>query len=53
MDERPSKWILNDREPLEQWVWASGKVVLMGDAAHAMLPHQGGNSTLYLIMRNR
>ena len=41
MDEKPSKWILNDREPLEQWVWASGKVVLMGDAAHAMLPHQG------------
>ena len=41
MDEKPSKWILNDREPLEQWVWANGKVVLMGDAAHAMLPHQG------------
>lgn len=41
MDGKPSKWILNDREPLEQWVWASGKVVLMGDAAHAMLPHQG------------
>lgn len=41
MDDKPSKWILNDREPLEQWVWASGKVVLMGDAAHAMLPHQG------------
>ena len=41
MDEKPSKWILNDREPLEKWVWASGKVVLMGDAAHAMLPHQG------------
>ena len=41
MDPRPSKWILNDREPLEQWVWAGGKVVLLGDAAHAMLPHQG------------
>lgn len=41
MDEKPSKWILNDREPLEQWIWAGGKVVLMGDAAHAMLPHQG------------
>lgn len=44
MDEKPSKWILNDREPLEQWVWASGKVVLMGDAAHAMLPHQGAGA---------
>ena len=47
MDEKPSKWILNDREPLEQWVWASGKVVLMGDAAHAMLPHQGKNSIVH------
>jgi salicylate hydroxylase len=37
----PSKWLLNDRDPLEQWVWMGGKVVLMGDAAHAMLPHQG------------
>ena len=41
MDAKPSNRILNDREPLKQWVWASGKVVLMGDAAHAMLPHQG------------
>jgi salicylate hydroxylase len=41
LDPNPSKWLLNDRDPLEQWVWLAGKVVLMGDAAHAMLPHQG------------
>lgn len=41
MGPHPSKWLLNDRDPLEQWVWLGGKVVLMGDAAHAMLPHQG------------
>ena len=41
MGPYPSKWLLNDRDPLEQWVWLGGKVVLMGDAAHAMLPHQG------------
>ena len=41
MPAHPSKWLLNDREPLEQWAFANGKVVLMGDAAHAMLPHQG------------
>lgn len=41
MPENPSKWVLNDRVALEQWVHADGKVVLMGDAAHAMLPHQG------------
>jgi salicylate hydroxylase len=41
MPEKPSKWLINDRKPLDQWVYASGKVVLMGDAAHAMTPHQG------------
>ncbi|KAL1966217.1 hypothetical protein VTN77DRAFT_4769 [Rasamsonia byssochlamydoides] len=44
MPEHPSKWVLNDREPLDQWVFAKGKVVLMGDAAHAMLPHQGAGA---------
>jgi salicylate hydroxylase len=36
MNEFPSKWILNDRELLDQWVYGSGKIVLMGDAAHAV-----------------
>ena len=44
MPEDPSKWVLNDREPLHQWVFAKGKVVLLGDAAHAMLPHQGAGA---------
>lgn len=38
MPINPSKWKLNDRYPLEQWMFANGKVILMGDAAHAMLP---------------
>jgi len=37
----PSKWLLNDRDPLAQWVYEDGQVVLLGDAAHAMLPYQG------------
>jgi salicylate hydroxylase len=41
MDPNPGKWRLNDRELLSQWTFLGGKVVLMGDAAHAMLPHQG------------
>ena len=41
MPEHPSKWLLKDREPLSQWTFVNGKVVLMRDAAHAMLPHQG------------
>ncbi|KAH0528900.1 hypothetical protein TsFJ059_003711 [Trichoderma semiorbis] len=44
MNENPSKWILNDRELLDQWVYGDGKIVLMGDAAHAMLPHQGAGA---------
>lgn len=31
-------WALYDREPLEQWV--AGRVCLLGDACHAMLPYQ-------------
>ena len=45
MPETPSKWLLNDREPLEEWVYMNGKVALLGDAAHAMLPHQGKTRT--------
>ena len=41
MPAHPSKWLLNDREPLDEWVFANGKIMLLGDAAHAMLPHQG------------
>jgi salicylate hydroxylase len=41
MEEEPSKWLINDRKPLDQWVYLSGKAILLGDAAHAMTPHQG------------
>jgi salicylate hydroxylase len=44
MDPVVSKWKLNDRELLSQWCYMGGKVVLSGDAAHAMLPHQGMSS---------
>lgn len=33
------RWALYDREPLD--FWSVGRVTLVGDAAHAMLPHQG------------
>jgi hypothetical protein len=36
-----SEWKINDREPLFQWCYMDGKVVLSGDAAHAMVPQQG------------
>lgn len=34
-----SRWALHDHAPLERW--SAGGVVLIGDAAHAMVPHQG------------
>lgn len=33
----PFKWALYDRRPLEDWV--QGRIALIGDAAHAMLPY--------------
>lgn len=36
MPEQPSKWRINDRKPLDRWHYFSGKVILLGDAAHAM-----------------
>jgi salicylate hydroxylase len=30
------KWALHDRDPIDRWVF--GRVALLGDAAHAMLP---------------
>jgi hypothetical protein len=34
-------WKIAYLPPLETWVSRSGKVVLLGDAAHAMVPHLG------------
>ena len=34
-----ARWALHDLEPLARW--HTDRVVLMGDAAHAMVPHQG------------
>ncbi|KAL9078462.1 MAG: hypothetical protein Q9157_002615 [Trypethelium eluteriae] len=44
MPEKPSKWRLNHRDPLEKWHYFDGRVILLGDAAHAMLPHLGAGA---------
>jgi salicylate hydroxylase len=35
--EQPLKWAIYDRDPLD--AWSVGRVTLLGDAAHAMLPY--------------
>ncbi|KAF5339762.1 hypothetical protein D9611_009071 [Ephemerocybe angulata] len=40
--QKPTKWAINNLNPLERY--ASHRVFLAGDAAHAMTPHQGAGA---------
>ena len=44
MHDKPSKWRINDHEPLDKWYYMGGKAILLGDACHSMLPHVGAGA---------
>ncbi|KAG2015096.1 salicylate hydroxylase [Coprinopsis cinerea AmutBmut pab1-1] len=39
-------WSLKDRQPLESWVHPEGKVCLLGDACHPMLPYRAQGAAM-------
>ncbi|EMD31600.1 hypothetical protein CERSUDRAFT_119636 [Gelatoporia subvermispora B] len=40
------KWRLMDRQPLQTWVHPSGRVTLLGDACHPMLPYRAQGAAM-------
>lgn len=42
--EAPTLWALHEIQPLETYKNKTNNVIVIGDAAHAMLPHQGAGA---------
>lgn len=40
------KWRLMDRKPLNKWIHDSGRVVLLGDSCHPMLPYRAQGAAM-------
>lgn len=51
MIDRTLKWPMFTSNPLDRWVSKSGKLVILGDAAHVMVPYMSqGNFRSYTIL---
>ncbi|WP_369029010.1 FAD-dependent monooxygenase [Streptomyces adonidis] len=46
--DQVGRWALHDRDPLRHWCSAGGRIAVVGDAAHPMLPFQaqGANQAI-------
>lgn len=44
LGSRVHRWRVYEREPVSRWHFYGGRVVLLGDAAHAMLPYMGAGA---------
>jgi len=42
----PLEWKLIDRDPLPSWIHEDGKLVLLGDSCHPMLPYRAQGSAM-------
>ncbi|EJC99727.1 FAD/NAD-binding domain-containing protein [Fomitiporia mediterranea MF3/22] len=40
------RWRLTDHDPLERWIHPAGRVVLLGDACHPMLPYRAQGAAM-------
>lgn len=42
--DNPTVWALHEIQELDSYQSKSGRIIIIGDAAHAMLPHQGAGA---------
>lgn len=50
MIESTTKWPLLSGKTLQQWVHSKKRLVILGDAAHAMLPYMSQGEQFELIL---
>lgn len=49
MIKKTMKWPLMSGDSIDQWVSRSGKLIMLGDAAHAMVPYMSQGKLVMLL----